>query len=144
MTKDLEDRIVEYSDTIARLLSEKADAIARATAAEARVKELDKKLREEENTRLKQVGELAGELSRCRAVLGMMREKERERDGLLRAVTDNHEAHCAAEAAEARATAAEAALDKIVRGRFDGLEVTHYAAIECRNIARAALEARQS
>jgi hypothetical protein len=66
MTKDLEDRIVEYSDTIARLLSEKADAIARATAAEA-------------------------------------------------------------------------ALDKIVRGRYDGLEVTHYSAVECRNIARAAL-----
>jgi hypothetical protein len=44
----------------------------------------------------------------------------------------------------ARATAAEAALDKIVRGRFDGLEVTHYAAIECRNIARAALEGKES
>jgi hypothetical protein len=44
---------------------------------------------------------------------------------------------------EARATAAEAALDKIVRGRYDGLEVTHYSAVECRNIARAAL-GRQS
>jgi hypothetical protein len=41
MTKDLKDRIVEYSDTISRLLSEKADATARATAAEARVAVLE-------------------------------------------------------------------------------------------------------
>lgn len=48
--------------------------------------------------------------------------------------------------AEARATAAEErvrelekALDTIARGRYDGLEITHYSADECRNIARAAL-----
>jgi hypothetical protein len=32
-----------------------------------------------------------------------------------------------------------AALAKITAGRYDGLEVTHYSAHECRNIARAAL-----
>ena len=41
-------------------------------------------------------------------LIAMVRERERERDGLLRVVTDNYEAYCAAEAAEARATAAEA------------------------------------
>jgi hypothetical protein len=80
MTKDLKDRIVEYSDTISRLLSEKADATDRATAAEADAAAARKRVRE-----------------------------------------------------------LEAALDTITRGRYDGLEVTHYAAIECRNIARAAL-----
>jgi hypothetical protein len=42
----------------------------RATAAEAEVERLKAKLREEENTRLKQVGELAGELVRLHAALG--------------------------------------------------------------------------
>jgi hypothetical protein len=32
-----------------------------------------------------------------------------------------------------------AALAKITAGRYDGLEVTHYSAHDCRNIARAAL-----
>jgi hypothetical protein len=42
-------------------------------------------------------------------------------------------------AAEARVKELEGELDTIVRGRYDGLEVTHYSADECRNIARAAL-----
>jgi hypothetical protein len=42
-------------------------------------------------------------------------------------------------AAEERVKELEKTLDTIVRGRYDGLEVTHYSANECRNIARAAL-----
>jgi ElaB/YqjD/DUF883 family membrane-anchored ribosome-binding protein len=49
------------------------------------------------------------------ALIAMVRERERERDGLLRVVTDNHDAHCAAEAAEARATAAEARVKELER-----------------------------